>query len=64
VPKDKERRQKRKQEISKTTVETASFEGSPDKASVKKKRKHGNKDSNPNSAHSCVGDNVSKVYLE
>jgi len=53
APKDKERQKKRKQETSKTVVETISIEGSPDKANVRKK-KHGHKDSNPNSAYSCL----------
>jgi len=43
-------------------VETTSIEGSHGKASARRKR-HGHKDSNLNSAHSCVGDNVSKVSL-
>ena len=61
--KDKESRKRRKQDTAKTVVETTSIEGSPDKANVRKK-KHGHKDSNPNSAHSCVGDNVSMVHFE
>jgi len=44
-------------------IETIPTEGSPDQAHVKKK-KQGHKDSNPNSAHSCVGDNVLKVFFK
>jgi len=63
VPKDKERRKKKKQEISKTVIETILTEESRDQANTRKK-KRGHKDSNPASAHSCVGDNVSKVPFE
>jgi len=37
-------------------------EKSPVKGTTKR-RKHAYKDSNPNSAHSYVGDNVSKVII-
>lgn len=63
VPKIKERRRKRKQEIQEITVEATPAEGSPDK-STSKRRKRSHKDSKPNIAHSCVGDNVSKVIIE
>jgi len=63
VPKNKERRRKRKQEVLEMTVEATPTEESPDK-SISKRRKRRHKDSKPNSAHSCVGDNVSKVIIE
>jgi len=45
------------------TVEAAPTEESPDK-SISKRKKQSHKDSKPNSTHSCVGDNVSKVIVE
>jgi hypothetical protein len=60
MPKAKEGRKKRKHKVQEITVETTHTEGSQAKSSSKR-RKHGHNDSNPNSAHSCVGDNVSKV---
>jgi len=69
VPKIKKRRKKRKQEtlgITNTlgmTTETTPIEESLEK-SIPKKKRRGPKDSNPNSAHSCVGDNVSKVIFD
>jgi len=62
APKNKERRRKRKQEALETTVEATPTEGSPDK-SISKRKKRSHKDSKRNSAHSCNGDNVSKVIL-
>ena len=61
--KNKEHRRKRKQEVLEMTVEAAPTEESPDK-SISKRKKRSYKDSKPNSAHSCVGDNVSKVIVE
>ena len=58
APKAQESRKKRKQENRNVTVETTAADKSPCESSSKK-RKH--KDSNPNSAHSHVGDNGSKV---
>jgi len=63
APKSKERRKKRKQEALGTTTEATPVEESPEK-SISNKRKRSHKDSKPNSAHSCVGDNVSKVIIE
>jgi hypothetical protein len=60
MPKTKEGRRKRKHKAREITIETTHTEGSPAKSSSNK-RKHGQKDSNLNSAHYCVGDNVSKV---
>jgi len=45
------------------TVEATPTEESPDKL-ISKRRKRSHKDSKPNSANSCVGDNVSKVIIE
>jgi len=56
VPKAKENRRKRKQEAQEIVVEATAADESPTKSSSKRKR-HNHKDSNPNSAHSCVGDN-------
>jgi len=61
--KNKEHQRKREQEALTTTVEETPPEESPSKI-VSKKRKRGHKDSKPNSAHSCVGDNASKIILE
>jgi len=61
--KNKERRKKRKQEALDTTIEATPIEGSLEK-SISKRRKHSHKDSKPNSAHSCVGDNVPNVITE
>jgi len=58
APKAQESRKKRKQETLNVTVETTVADKSPGESSSKR-RKH--KDSNPNSAHSHVGDNGSKV---
>jgi len=58
APKAKESGRKRKQETQKIVVEATIADESPGKSSSKR-RKH--KDSNPNSAHSHVGDNGSKV---
>jgi len=58
APKDKESRRKRKQETHNITVEATAADKSPGESSSKR-RKH--KDLNPNSAHSHVGDNGSKV---
>jgi len=58
APKGQESRRKRKQETQNITVEATAADKSPDESSSKR-RKH--KDSNPNSAHSHVGDNGSKV---
>jgi len=63
APKNKVRRRKRKQEVLEMTVEAAPTEESPDK-SISKRKKRSHKDSKPNSAYSCVGDNVSKVIVE
>ena len=63
APKYKERRRKRKQEVLEITVEAEPTEESLDK-SISKRKKRSYKDLNPNSAHSCVGDNVSKVIVE
>jgi len=53
----------KKQEISKTVIGTIPIEESSDQASARRK-KCDHKDSNPSSAHSCVGDNVSKVPIK
>jgi len=58
APKAQESRKKRKQENRNVTVETTDAEVSPGESSSKKKK---HRDSNPNSAHSHVGDNGSKV---
>jgi len=58
APKAQESRKKRKQETQNVSVERTAADKSPGKSSSKR-RKH--KDSNPNSAHSHVGDNGSKV---
>ena len=58
APKAQEIRKKRKQETRNVTVETTATYKSPGESSSKR-RKH--KDSNPNSAHSHVGDNGSNV---
>jgi len=58
VPKTQESRRKRKQETQNINVEATAADKSPGESSSKR-RKH--KDSNPNSAHSHVGDNGSKV---
>jgi len=58
APKAQESRKKRKQESWNVTVETTAANKSPGESSSKK-RNH--RDSNPNSAHSYVGDNGSKV---
>jgi len=58
APKAKESRRKRKQETQNIIVEATVADKSPGEWSSKR-RKH--KDSNPNSAHSHVGDNGSKV---
>ena len=63
MPKTKEGRKKRKHNVQEATIETTHTEGSPIKSSPKR-RKHKHKNSNPNSAQSCVGDNVSKVSYE
>ena len=63
IPKTKERRRKREQYVQTTTVEETPLEESLSKAASKKK-KRGHKDSRPDIAHSCVGDNTSKVILE
>jgi hypothetical protein len=63
MPKTKEGRRKRKHKVQETTIETTHTEGSPIKSSPKR-RKHMHKHSNPNSAQSCVGDNVSKVSYQ
>ena len=63
IPKNKERPRKREQDVQTTTVEETPLEESPSKTASKKK-KRGHKDSRPNNAHSCVGDNTSKVILE
>jgi hypothetical protein len=63
MPKAKEGRRKRKHKVQETTIETTHTEGSPIKSSPKR-RKHKHKHSNPNSAQSCVGDNVSKVIYQ
>jgi hypothetical protein len=60
MPKTKEGRKKRKHKVQEITIETMHTEGSPVKSSPKR-RKQGHKNSNPNSAQSYVGDNVSKV---
>jgi len=59
APKAKESRRKRKQETHNIVVEATTADESPGKSSSKR-RKH--KDSNPNNAHSHVGDNGSKVW--
>ena len=59
APKTKESRRKRKQETQNIVVEETTADESPGKSSSNR-RKH--KDSNPNSAHSHVGDNGSKVW--
>ena len=61
--KNKERRRKRKQEVLEMTVEAMPTEESPDK-SISKRKKRSHRDSKPNNAHSCVGDNVLKVIME
>jgi len=58
APKAQESRKKGKQETRNVTVETTTADKSPGESSSKR-RKH--KDSNPNSAHSHVVDNGSKV---
>jgi len=58
APKAQESRRKRKQETQHIVVEATTADESPGKSSSKR-QKH--KDSNPNSAHSYVGDNGSKV---
>jgi len=58
APKAQESRKKRKQETQNMTIETTAADKSPGESSSKR-RKH--KDSNPNSAHSHVGYNGSKV---
>jgi len=58
APKAKEIRRKRKQETLKIVVEATTADKSPGESSSKR-RKH--KDSDPNSSHSHVGDNCSKV---
>jgi len=58
APKAQESRRKRKQETHNITVEANNADKSPGESSSKR-RKH--KDLNPNSAHSHVGDNGSKV---
>jgi len=58
APKAQESRKKRKQETRNVTIETTAADKSSGESSSKK-RKH--RDSNPNSAHSHVGDNGSKV---
>ena len=69
APKNKERRKKRKQEALGATkaldmtTEKTPVEGSPEK-SISKRRERSHKDSKPNNAHSCVGDNVSKVIID
>jgi len=63
IPKNKERRRKRGQDVQTTTVEETPLEESPSKI-ASKKMKRGHKYLRPNSAHSCVGDNTSKVTLE
>jgi len=63
APKNKERRRKRKQEVLEMTVEAVPTEESPNK-SISKRKKCSHKDSKPNSAHCCIGDNVSKVIVE
>jgi len=54
APKGKESQRKRKQETQNIVVKATTADESPGKSSSKR-RKH--KDSNPNSAHSHVGDN-------
>jgi len=51
------------QEAQSITLEETPLEESP-RQTVSKKKKFGRKDSKPNSAHSCVGDNTSKVIIE
>jgi len=63
APKNKERRRKRKQEVLEPAVEATPTQGSPDK-SFSKRKTRSHKDSKPNNAQSCVGDNVSKVIIE
>jgi len=60
APKIHENRKKRKQEIRNVTVETNAADKSLGESSSKQK-KHRN--SNPNSAHSHVGDNGLKVKI-
>jgi len=63
ILKNKERRRKREQDVQTTSVKETPLEESPSKIESKKK-KRGHKDSRPNSTHSCVGDNTSKVTLK
>lgn len=56
--KTKEGRKKRKHDS--TAIETTAVDESSGQPSPKKTKPH--KDSNPNSAHSCVGDNAPKVF--
>jgi len=58
APKAQESRKKRKQETRNVTVETTAADKSQGESSSKRRKQ---KDSNPNSAHSHVGDNGSKV---
>jgi len=58
APKAKESRRKRKQETQNIVVEATTADKPPGESSSKR-RKH--KDLNPNSSHSHVGDNGSKV---
>jgi len=58
APKAQESRKKRKQENQNVTVETTVADKSPSESSSKKKK---HRDSNPNSAHSHVGENGLKV---